>query len=364
MPVERVFNFNAGPAVLPEPVLETAQRDLPALPGVGMSVLEVSHRSAAVDEILERAVADVRRAAGVPDHFHVLFLPGGATQQFAMAPLNLLPAGGSADYVLTGIWSRKAYEEAARCGAARVAGSTEREQFRRTPDAGELDLADSAAYLHVTSNNTICGTQWRALPEGGRAPLVVDASSDVFSRPIPIGRLGLVYACAQKNLGPAGVTLVIVRDDLVRRTPARADLPAMLRYATHAAAASRYNTPPVFAIYLVGLVVRWVLANGGLAGMARRNERKARKLYQAIDRTPFYRGTAGPASRSLMNVTFRLPAAELETRFVDEAEAAGLVGLRGHRAVGGVRASIYNACPEAAVDALVAFMAEFERTRG
>ena len=364
MAPERVFNFNAGPGVLPEAVLAEVQRDLPALPDVGMSVLEMSHRSATMDAVLERAVADIRRAAGLPDHFHVLFLQGGASQQFAMVPLNLLPPAGSADYVLTGVWSRKAYEEAGQFGAVRVAGSTESEGFARIPAAGELDLADSAAYLHLASNNTICGTQWPSLPDSGRVPLVVDASSDIFSRPIAFERVGLLYAGAQKNLGPAGVTLVIVRDDLVRRAPSRSGIPTVLRYATHVGAGSRYNTPPVFGIYVVGLVVRWLLANGGLAEMARRNARKARKLYAAIDRTPFYRGTAAPDSRSAMNVTFRLPAAELEARFVDEARQAGLVGLRGHRSVGGVRASIYNACPEAAVDALVSFMAEFERTRG
>ena len=364
MAAERVFNFNAGPAVLPEAVLAEVQRDLLALPDAGMSVLEVSHRSATVDAILERAVADIRQVAGLPEHFHVLFLQGGATQQFAMVPLNLLPPAGSADYVLTGVWSRKAYEEAGQFGTVRVAGSTEGEGFSRIPAAGELDLADSAAYLHLASNYTICGTQWRALPDSGEAPLVVDASSDIFSRPIELERVGLLYAGAQKNLGPAGVTLVIVRDDLVRRAPARSGVPTMLRYATHVGAGSRHNTPPVFAIYMVGLVVRWLLASGGLAEMARRNEHKARKLYAAIDRTPFYRGTAAPDSRSQMNVTFRLPTPELETRFVDEARQAGLVGLRGHRSVGGVRASIYNACPAAAVDALVAFMAEFERTRG
>ena len=226
-----------------------------------------------------------------------------------MVPLNLLPPAGSADYVLTGVWSRKAYEEAGQFGTVRVAGSTEGEGFSRIPAAGELDLADSAAYLHLASNNTICGTQWRALPDSGAAPLVVDASSDIFSRPIELERVGLLYAGAQKNLGPAGVTLVIVRDDLVRRAPARSGVPTMLRYATHVGAGSRHNTPPVFAIYMVGLVVRWLLASGGLAEMARRNEHKARKLYAAIDRTPFYRGTAAPDSRSQMNVTFRLPDA-------------------------------------------------------
>lgn len=363
MPGDRIFNFSAGPAVLPEPVLEQAQRDLIALPGAGTSVLEVSHRSAVVDKILESATADIRAATGLPSHFHVLFLQGGATQQFAMAPMNLLPPDGSADYVLTGVWARKAYQEARRLGNARAAGSTEDERFARIPAADELDLDHSAAYLHVTSNNTVVGTQWRELTATGPAPLVVDASSDLFSRPIAFDGIGLVYAGAQKNLGPAGVTLVIVRDDLVRAEP-RSGVPTMLRYAAHVDGGSRHNTPPVFAIYMVGLVVKWILASGGLDEMARRSERRARKLYQAIDRTAFYRGAADPDSRSRMNVTFRLPTEALETRFIGEARAAGLVGLEGHRSVGGVRASIYNACPEAAVDALTAFMAEFERTRG
>ena len=364
MPGDRIFNFSAGPAVLPEPVIEQARHGLAALPGVGMSVLEVSHRSAPVDEILESAASDVRAAAGLPSHFHVLFLQGGATQQFAMAPLNLLPPDGSADYVLTGVWARKAHQEARRLGNARAAGSTEDDRFARVPAVDELDLDGAAAYLHVTSNNTVVGTQWRALPADAPAPLVVDASSDFFSRPMAFDGVGLVYAGAQKNLGPAGVTLVIVRDDLVRRAPARGGVPTTLQYRTHVDGGSRHNTPPVFAIYVVGLVVKWILASGGLDEMARRSERRARKLYQAIDRTAFYRGAADPDSRSRMNVTFRLPTEALEARFVGEARDAGLVGLEGHRSVGGVRASIYNACPEAAVDALTAFMAEFERTRG
>ena len=364
MAAERVFNFGAGPAVLPEPVLEEAQRHLLALPGAGMSVLEVSHRSAAMDAIIESAVADIRALAGLPDDYHVLFLQGGATQQFAMVPLNLLPPGGSADYVLTGVWATKAYEEAELLGSVRVAGSTAGERFARIPDNAELDLSDAAAYLHVTSNNTICGTRWRELPDGGGVPLVVDASSDIFSRPLAFDRLGLLYAGAQKNLGPAGVTLVIVRDELVRRTPLRRAVPTMLRYATYADQGSRPNTPPVFAIYVVGLVAKWLLANGGLEAMARRNERKAAAVYAAIDRGGFYRGTAAPGSRSLMNVTFRLPDAALEQRFLAAAQAAGLAGLKGHRSVGGIRASLYNALPEAAARALAAFMTEFERTHG
>ncbi len=365
MSTERVFNFGAGPAVLPEPALEEAQRDLRALPAVGMSVLEISHRSQTFGEIIETTAASIRTLAGVPDDYHVLFLQGGATLQFSMVPLNLLPPDGSADYVLTGVWAKKAATEAEQFGSVRVAASTEQDSFTRVPDPSELDLARDAAYVHITSNNTICGTQWRQMPDVGAAPLVVDASSDIFSRPINIAGHGLVYAGAQKNLGAAGVTLVIVRDDLMRQPPtARGAVPTMMRYATYADSGSLHNTPPVFAIYLVGLVMKWLLANGGLPAMAQRNERKAKTLYSAIDRTGFYRGTARIDSRSLMNVTFRLPSAELEARFAKDAGDAGLAGLKGHRSVGGLRASIYNAFPEAGVDALVQFMAEFERTHG
>ena len=362
MTTERVFNFGAGPAVLPEPALEQAQRDLLALPGVGMSVLEISHRSKTFEEIIRTAEANIRALAGIPERYDVLFLPGGATQQFSMVPMNLRPPGGSADYVLTGSWSKKAFKEAQKFGTVRVAGTTETEAFTRIPELAELDLAHDAAYVHITTNNTIVGTQWAAMPELGDVPLVVDASSDIFSRPIDVARHGLIYAGAQKNLGPAGVTLVITRDDLLQRAPA--NLPTTMRYATAADNRSLYNTPPVFAIYLVGLVMKWLLANGGLEEMARRNERKAAKLYAAIDRTEFYRGTARPESRSRMNVTFRLPDEDLEAMFVEEANAAGLTGLKGHRSVGGQRASIYNAFPEAGVDALAQFMEEFERTRG
>jgi phosphoserine aminotransferase len=362
MTTERVFNFGAGPAVLPDVVLKEARRDLMALPGIGISALEISHRSKAFTEIIGAAETNIRQLANVPDGYHVLFLQGGATQQFSMVPLNLCPPSRSADYILTGTWAKKAYVEAGRLGKARVAGTTETDGFSHIPETGELDLASDAAYVHVTSNNTICGTQWATMPETGGVPLVSDASSDIFSRPIDVGRHGLIYAGAQKNLGPAGVTLVIAREDLVAAAPA--DLPTTMRYATAADAASLYNTPPVFTIYLVGLVLKWLVSIGGLGEMARRNARKADLLYAAIDRTAFYEGTARPDSRSRMNVTFRLQTEALDTRFVTAAAAAGLVGLKGHRSLGGQRASIYNALPEAAVDALAQFMAEFERANG
>ena len=359
---ERVFNFGAGPAVLPEPVLQQIREDLPALPGVGMSVLEISHRSPAFDEILATAEANIRALAGVPDDYHVLFLQGGATLQFSMVPMNLLPAAGAADYLLTGSWAAQAAREAEKFGSVRVAATTEAEGFRRLPAAGEIDVSPTAAYVHATSNNTIAGTQWPAVPDVGDRPLVVDASSDILSRPIDVAGHGLVYAGAQKNLGPAGVTVVIIRPELAERGPS--SLPKLLRYATYVKGGSRPNTPPVFAVYVVSLVTAWLLGQGGLEAMAVRNERKAAMLYAAIDRTGFYRGVADRDARSRMNVTFRLATPALEAGFIHEAEAAGLSGLKGHRSVGGLRASIYNAFPEAGVDALAAFMAEFERTHG
>ncbi len=361
-PTERVYNFGAGPAVLPEAVLREVQEHLLALPGAGMSVLEISHRSAAFEEILTSAEANIRALAGVPEGYHVLFLQGGATQQFAMVPMNLLGAGATADYVVTGSWARKAAAEARRIGAVHIAATPEPDGFTRVPAPAELELTAGAAYVHLTSNNTIAGTEWPEIPDVGDAPLVVDASSDILSRPIDVTRHGLIYAGAQKNLGPAGVTVVIVRDDLARRAPD--GLPTLLRYDTFVDSRSLHNTPPVFAIYCVALVTAWIRDAGGLDEMARRNERKARALYEAIDGSSFYRGTAEPASRSRMNVTFRLPTPELDARFVREAADAGLAGLKGHRSVGGQRASIYNAFPEAGVAALVDFMREFERTRG
>jgi phosphoserine aminotransferase len=360
--VQRIFNFSAGPAVLPHPVLEEAQRDLVSLPGVGLSILEISHRSKAFESILHTAEADIRTLAGVPDDYAVLFLQGGASLQFSMVPMNLLPAGGSADYVVTGAWSQKAVKEAKRHGTARIAATTESGNFVRVPTADEIDWDANAAYAHVTSNNTIFGTQFQTMPDSGAVPLVCDASSDIFSRPIDVAKYGLIYAGAQKNLGPSGVTLVILRKELLARSPK--SLPTMLNYATHAENDSMYNTPPCFGIYILGLVAKWLKGAGGLKGIEAVNERKAAKLYAEIDRSGFYRGHAEPASRSRMNVTFRLPSEALETEFAKASTAAGLDGLKGHRSVGGLRASIYNAFPEEGVDTLVSFMQEFERTKG
>lgn len=363
--MHRVYNFSSGPAVLPLSVLEEAQRDLLALPGVGMSVLEISHRSKAFESILADAEADIRALASIPPSNKVLFLQGGASLQFSMVPMNLLGPGQTADYIDSGSWAEKAAKEARKVGHVNVAASTKAENYARIPAASDLKLTPGAAYVHMTSNNTIEGTQFRTLPETNGAPLVSDTSSDMFSRPIDIGRHALVYAGAQKNLGPAGVTVVIVREDLLARSVEKnATLPTMLNYAVHAENASLYNTPPAFAVYTLGLVMKWLLRLGGLRTIAAANERKAAQLYAEIDRTEFYRGTADAGSRSLMNVTFRLPSEELEKLFVKESTAAGLDGLKGHRSVGGMRASIYNAFPQDGVDALVSFMREFERRHG
>jgi phosphoserine aminotransferase len=361
---KRIHNFGAGPAVLPLPVLEQVQAELVDYAGTGMSVLEMSHRSKPFEAIIQRADADLRALLGLTADHSVLFLQGGASLQFAMLPMNLRPAGASADYVLTGHWSKAAFKEAQKGGRARAAGSAEATGFDRIPGAEELDLDPEASYLHFTSNNTIFGTQWPIDPEPPPGvPLVCDASSDALSRPIDVARYGMVYAGAQKNLGPAGVTLAVVRKDLLERTPG--GLAAMLDYRLQAESRSLYNTPPTFAIYVVGLVLRWLLATGGLAAAAQRNEEKARVLYDAIDGSGgFYRGHAQKDSRSRMNVTFRLPSEELEAAFLKDAQAESLDGLKGHRSVGGLRASIYNACPLESVAALASFMGEFRRRRG
>jgi phosphoserine aminotransferase len=363
MPVtDRVFNFSAGPAVMPMPVLEEIQRNLVSLPGVGMSILEVSHRSEAFESILAQTEADIRALANIPSNYKVLFLQGGASLQFSMVPMNLLTPGATADYIDSGSWADKAIKEARKVGAVNVAATTKGENYSRVPRQGELKLTPGAAYVHMTSNNTIEGTEYKELPSVGDVPLVSDTSSDMFSGPIDITKHALIYSGAQKNMGPAGVTVVIVRDDMLQRS--QKSLPTMLSYAVHAENGSMYNTPPAFGVYAVGLVMKWLLAQGGLARMAAGNARKAGKLYAEIDRTGFYRGTAHNECRSLMNVTFRLATEDLEKQFIKESTAAGLDGLKGHRSVGGMRASIYNAFPEEGVDALVAFMREFERAKG
>ncbi|HEX8128980.1 MAG TPA: 3-phosphoserine/phosphohydroxythreonine transaminase [Pyrinomonadaceae bacterium] len=359
---ERIYNFSAGPAVLPVPVLEEAQRDMLALPGVGMSVMEISHRSKTFDEIIGGAEQGLRELMGIPQNYKVLFLQGGASLQFSMIPLNLLPEGQTADYIITGSWGKKALKEAKRAGTINVAANTEDSRYSRTPEQHELKLSPNAAYVHLTSNETIEGVEWKDLPQVGDVPLISDASSNILSRVEPVEKYALIYAGAQKNMGPSGLTLVIIREDLLARVPD--GLHTMLDYRTHAENDSLYNTPNTWGIYILNLVCKWLKGKGGLAGMQRDNEAKAKLLYDAIDATDFYRGHAAPESRSLMNVTFRLPTEDLEKQFVKEATAANLDGLKGHRSVGGLRASIYNAFPREGVEALVEFMKEFERKNG
>ncbi|MFZ0063385.1 MAG: 3-phosphoserine/phosphohydroxythreonine transaminase [Pyrinomonadaceae bacterium] len=359
---ERIFNFSAGPAVLPLPVLEEAQRDMLSLPGVGMSVMEISHRSKTFDQIIARAESGLRELMGIPDNYRVLFLQGGASLQFSMVPMNFLPAEGSADYIITGSWGKKALKEAKRSGGTRVAATTADGGFTRVPAHEELNLDPHAAYVHLTTNETIEGVEWKQEPNSGDVPLVADASSDILSHAIPVERYGLIYAGAQKNMGPSGVTLVILRDDLLARIPD--GLHTMLDYRTHVENKSLYNTPNTWGIYIISLVCKWISEKGGLAEMQRENEEKAQLIYDAIDGTDFYRGHADTDSRSIMNVTFRLPTEELEKKFCAESTAQGLDGLKGHRSVGGIRASIYNAFPKEGVTALVSFMKEFERKHG
>ncbi len=359
---ERIFNFSAGPAVLPVPVLEEAQRDMVSLPGVGMSVMEISHRSKTFDEIIGRTEASLRDLLKIPNNYHILFLQGGASLQFSMVPMNFLRADGIADYVLTGSWGKKALKEAKKVGAVNVAATMADGGFTRVPSGDEISLSPHAAYVHITSNETIEGVQWKREPETGDVPIVADASSDILSREIDVNKYGIIYAGAQKNMGPSGVTLVILREDLLQRLPE--NLPTMLDYRVHVENKSLYNTPNTWGIYIMGLVCKWLQEQGGLAGMERQNEEKARLLYDAIDATDFYRGHADVDCRSTMNVTFRLPSEELDKKFVSEATAQALDGLKGHRSVGGIRASIYNAFPRAGVEALVSFMKDFERRNG
>ena len=359
--MSRVYNFNAGPAVLPLETLEEAQRELVDFRGSGMSILECSHRGKEYDPVHAEAIENVRTLLNLDDSYAVLFLQGGASLQFAMVPMNLLGAGQTADYVNSGEWASKAIKEAKLIGKVNVPVDCSKELPTRVPSPGELKLTPGAAYVHITSNETISGAQWKTFPQT-EAPLVADMSSDILSRPFDARQFGLIYAGAQKNLGPAGVALVIVRKDLAER--AAANVPTMLKYKTHIENNSLYNTPPCFAIYMIGLVTKWILKVGPDA-LYRKNVEKAGKLYQAIDGSGgYYRGTARPECRSDMNVTWRLPSEALEEQFVKEASKAAMKGLKGHRSVGGLRASIYNAFPEEGVDALVAFMREFQKRNG
>lgn len=362
---KRVYNFSAGPAVLPLTVLEEAQRNLLALPGVGASVMEISHRSQPFMEIIEQAESNLRTLLAIPQNYRLLFLQGGAQLQFVMTAMNLLRGSGKpADYILTGTWGKKAVKEAATQGETRVAWDGHATSYRRLPRQDELDLTPDAAYAYLVSNETIQGVQFAVEPDLGDVPLICDASSDFLCRPLPIEKYGVLYACAQKNAGPAGVTVVIIRDDLLDRSPH--DLPSMLSYKKLAEAKSMYNTPPCFSIYILKLVGDWLLNDiGGLKRMHEINQAKAKLLYEAVDQSAgFYDSHAEPASRSIMNVIFRLPSDELQQQFLDQAAARELVALKGHRSVGGCRASIYNAMPTEGVEALRDFMLEFAEKNG
>jgi phosphoserine aminotransferase len=354
------MNFNAGPAALPLAALERAQKELVDLGGTGMSVMEHSHRGKAYEAVHNEAIGLVRELLAVPENYDILLLQGGASQQFAVVPMNLLPAGKSADYVLTGSWSQKAYKEAKTIGTARVAASTEKDKkFARIPKQSELDLDANAAYAHITTNNTIFGTQWHEIPNTGNVPLVADMSSDIMWRPTDVSKFGLIYAGAQKNLGPSGLVVVIVRKDLV--AAGRTDIPVIFQYRTHSENNSLYNTPPTFSVYVLRNVLDEMKKAGGLAAIEKINREKAKYLYDVIDqRGDFYSCPVEKDARSTMNVVFTLKTPELEAEFLAEAQKRGMVGLKGHRSVGGMRASIYNAVPAEAVKSLADFMRGFK----
>ncbi len=358
----RKFNFSAGPAGLPEEVLAQAQAELLDWQGKGLSIMEMSHRSKEFVSVAETAENDLRELMGIGSDYKVLFLQGGATSQFSMIPMNLLRGKSSADYINTGIWSKKAIKEAQRYCDVNVAGSSEDTGFTSVPRQSDLQLNADAAYLHYTPNETIGGLEYDYIPESGDVPVVADLSSTILSRTVDINKFGLIYAGAQKNIGPAGLTVVIVREDLLGDVVAGA--PTMFDYKVHADADSMCNTPPTFGWYLAGLVFKWLKQQGGVEAMAAINERKQAKLYAAIDASDFYNNPMAVANRSWMNVPFTLADASLDKLFLEQAEEAGLLNLKGHRSVGGMRASIYNAVPEAAVDALIAFMQQFEKHHG
>jgi phosphoserine aminotransferase len=358
-----IFNFNAGPAILPPSVLEQVQAELRDYQGRGMSIMEMSHRSKEYESVNAQAEASFKRLLGVGDGYRVLFLQGGASTQFAMVPMNFLPPGATADFLMTGAWAEKAYEEAAALGQARIAASTKEQSYRCVPRADEIRFSQGPAYVHLTSNETIQGIQWHTFPEVGDRPLVADMSSDILSRPLDAGKFALIYAGAQKNLGPAGVTAVLLRESWLAK--ANKGVPTMLRYATHVKNNSLYNTPPTFGVYVLNLVLQWIEKSGGLAALEERNARKAQLVYEAIDRSSgFYRGHAVPESRSRMNVTFRLASEALEKQFLAESQKVGMVGLAGHRSVGGIRASLYNALSVEACQGLASFMNDFARRNG
>lgn len=357
---KRAFNFNAGPSALPLEVLQKAQAELVDFKGTGMSVMELSHRSAAFEEVHNEAITNLRQLYEIPDNYEVLFLQGGASLQFSMIPMNFLKEGQKASYIQTGAWSEKAFAEAKLFGTPVEAASSKNNNYKNIPALSDIQIDEEAAYVHLTSNNTIFGTQWKTFPTTGDLPLIADMSSDILSKKIDVSNFAMIYAGAQKNLGPSGVTVVIIRKDFLEK--AHSNIPTMLKYATHSKNNSLYNTPPTFGIYMLGEVLKWVKAEGGLEAIEQRNEEKAKYIYDAIDNSNgFYYGHATEDSRSLMNITFRVADEELEKKFLAEAKTAGFVGLNGHRSVGGCRASAYNAVPVETCKALADFMVKFQQ---
>jgi len=358
---KRVYNFNPGPAALPLSVLKEIKEDLISYKGEGLSILEMSHRGKTFESIIKQADSLLREVMAIPTGYKIIFMQGGATLQFAAVPLNLLPDNQSADYIITGSWAKSAFKEAQKLNKkVRSAASSESSNFDHIP--AEFSLDPNAAYVHITSNNTIFGTQWHKYPETSLVPLVCDMSSDIACRPVDVSKFALIYAGAQKNIGPAGITIVIIRDDLLQKSPN--NIPTMTNYKLIAEKESLYNTPPTFSIYVLKLVMEWIKKEGGLDKIGKINQQKADLVYNVIDAGGFYRGTVQKANRSIMNVTFRLPSEDLENKFVSEAKEKNMIGLKGHRSVGGIRASLYNAVSLEAVQALANFMKEFEKKNG
>ncbi len=361
--MNRIFNFNAGPSTLPLSVLEKVRDEFVDYQGKGMSIVEMSHRSAEYDEVHHKAMNLIRELYGLDDNYKVLFIGGGATMQFSMIPMNFLPAGASCDFTVTGTWSKKAFADASKVGKVNVVFDGKDDDYLNLPDPKSLKLDPSAAYLHITSNETIGGIQWQSFPDTGSVPIVCDMSSDFMSRKVPMEKFGLIYAGAQKNAGPAGVAIVIIRNDMLERCPE--NMTAYLNYKTHAAKDSLYNTPPVFPIYMVSLVMQWVKDNGGLEGISKLADERSSIVYDAIEaNSDFYRCPVPEHCRSKMNVVFRLPSEDLEKKFIEEASEQKMGGLKGHRSVGGCRASIYNAMPIEGVKTLAEFMGEFAKKNG
>lgn len=359
---KRAYNFNAGPAALPLEVLLQAQEELVEFQGIGMSIMEVSHRSKEYEQVHNETQELFKELLQMPEGYKVLFLQGGASTQFTMIPMNFLPEGGTASYVHTGSWASKAIAEAKLFGEVQIAASTKEDSFTRVPALSEIQTSEDAAYLHLTSNETIGGIQFKSFPTS-QAPLIADMSSDILCRPVDVSQFAMIYAGAQKNLGPSGVTAVIVSDEFLSK--AKSGLPTMFAYATHAENNSLYNTPPVYSVYMMNLVLKWIKRHGGLAAMEQANVEKTNLIYTAMDQSGgFYRGVAEPQSRSIMNITFRMETEDLEKQFVKAAEQQGFIGLKGHRSVGGLRASTYNAVPRESCEALAQFMKEFQRTQG